>query len=78
MARAHRYHLVELLLARDALQAAAAAPGAGAPTRPGLYLLAGVGRAVAAMTGSRAELTQLLGAGVDAAEAEAAFEAEAA
>lgn len=54
------YHLVEMLLRRDLL--ASGATGG----------LASLGRAVAAMSGDRAELSALLGAGFDAAAAEAA------
>lgn len=76
--RAHKTRacLVEMLLRRDlVIHGTCASPGAesaAAGNRHQGARIAALGRAIAPMTGDRGELSRLLGAGLDAAEAEAA------
>ena len=64
----HRVHMLEAMLVREYIVAVCDAHGS-VEAREGVLPL--LGRAVAAMSGGRAELTRVLGAGLDAAAAEA-------
>ena len=61
--------MLEALTVRDLITHVCDAGGAGAPARDEVLPL--LGRAVRAMSGERTELTAMLGAGLDAAAAEA-------
>ena len=72
-AAAARIPLIQMLLSRDVLLGASGDKGLqadGAGDRRGL---AGIGAAVAQMSGARDKLSALLGSGFDAAVAEAAY-----
>ena len=67
-AHARRIHLLEALMVRDYIVAVSDVQG-GAEARSAVLPL--LGRAVAGISGGREELSAMLGAGLDAAAAEA-------